>query len=69
MDRSRASLASSGPTGYMCFGFQGAGGAGCAGSGRVEVFSSCYSFGFGFQGAGGAGCAGSGRVELFSFYF
>ncbi|GFT03124.1 hypothetical protein NPIL_305291 [Nephila pilipes] len=59
------------------FGFQGAGGAGCAGSGRVEVFSSCcrvelfsfcYSFGFGFQGAGGAGCAGSGRVELFSFY-
>ncbi|GFU04070.1 hypothetical protein NPIL_122301 [Nephila pilipes] len=60
------------------FGFQGAGGAGCAGSGRVEVFSSCcrvelfsfcYSFGFGFQGAGGAGCAGSGRVELFSFYF
>ncbi|GFS77581.1 hypothetical protein NPIL_135621, partial [Nephila pilipes] len=26
-----------------------AGGAGCAGGGRVELFFSCYSFGFGFR--------------------
>ncbi|GFT78669.1 uncharacterized protein NPIL_518731, partial [Nephila pilipes] len=49
---------------HFGFGLQGADGAGCTGSGRVEVFSSCcrvelfsFCYSFGFQGAGGAGCA------------